>query len=153
MAVWPFCLPWPRTSVTVMPEMLIFSSASRTSSTLFGRTIALINFIIALQHALQIGRVRLLRRIRQLGALRREMEDVQYEGLGARHGVALQNVQAERRQHAADIREQVRLAEGDDRQLPRGALALERRVDVVRLDVGPQRHVAVDRLALEHLPV
>src|SRR6266496_4847372 len=55
-AVWPFCLPWPRTSVTVMPEMLSLPSASLTSSTLLGRTMALINFIVALQHAREIGR-------------------------------------------------------------------------------------------------
>src|SRR4029078_6288421 len=37
-----------------------FSSASRTSSTLFGRTILLINFIAASKHALQVGAERLL---------------------------------------------------------------------------------------------
>src|SRR5215468_5869875 len=56
MAVCPFCLPWPRTSVTVMPEMPILSSASFTSSTLFGRTMHLMSFIAFLQHSLQAGR-------------------------------------------------------------------------------------------------
>src|SRR5229473_5308106 len=51
-----------------MPDVPSFSSASRTSSTLFGRTIALTNFIVSLQHALQVGRQRPLGRIRQLGA-------------------------------------------------------------------------------------
>src|SRR6187397_3142043 len=46
MAVWPFCRPCPRTSVTVMPGMFIFSRASRTSSTLFGRRMLLINFMM-----------------------------------------------------------------------------------------------------------
>src|SRR6266850_816357 len=49
MAVWPFCLPYPRTSVTVMPATFIFPSASLTSSTLFGRMMALIIFIGRLQ--------------------------------------------------------------------------------------------------------
>src|SRR3979490_1589524 len=49
MAVWPFCLPCPRTSVTVMPETFTFPSASLTSSTLFGRTMALISFMSRLQ--------------------------------------------------------------------------------------------------------
>src|SRR3954469_14185997 len=49
MAVWPFCLPCPRTSVTVRPEAPICSSASLTSSTLFGRTMALISCIHLLQ--------------------------------------------------------------------------------------------------------
>src|SRR5688572_15836028 len=53
MAVWPFCRPCPRTSVTVMPPTLSFSSASRTSSTLLGRSIALTSFIRCLQHAFQ----------------------------------------------------------------------------------------------------
>src|SRR6185503_11122042 len=76
MAVWPFCLPWPRTSVTVIPEMFSFWSASRTSSTLLGRTIALINFIASLQHVLQVGRQRRLRRIRQLGPARGDVKHV-----------------------------------------------------------------------------
>src|SRR5690606_14905461 len=54
MAVWPFCRPWPRTSVTVMPGVLSFSSASRTSSTLFGRTMLLMSFIGVLQSAFQL---------------------------------------------------------------------------------------------------
>src|SRR3990167_9360267 len=45
MAVWPFCLPCPRTSVTVSPEIPSCCSAALTSSTLLGRTTALINFI------------------------------------------------------------------------------------------------------------
>jgi hypothetical protein len=44
MAVCPFCFPWPRTSVIVIPEAPIFSSASRTSSTLLGRMMLLISF-------------------------------------------------------------------------------------------------------------
>src|SRR5947207_1769241 len=43
-----------------------FSSASRTSSTLFGRTILLINFIAASKHALQVGAERVLGRLREL---------------------------------------------------------------------------------------
>src|SRR5215471_21724605 len=68
MAVCPFCLPWPRTSVTVMPEMPILSSASFTSSTLFGRTMHLMSFIAFLQHSLQAGRQFQLLRLGQLAA-------------------------------------------------------------------------------------
>src|SRR5215831_4583111 len=68
MAVCPFCLPWPRTSVTVMPEMPILSSASFTSSTLFGRTMHLMSFIAFLQHSLQAGRHFQLLRLGQLAA-------------------------------------------------------------------------------------
>src|SRR5436309_3550693 len=45
-AVCPFCLPCPRTSVTVTPDTPSLPSASFTSSTLLGRIIALINFIV-----------------------------------------------------------------------------------------------------------
>src|SRR3989442_15541170 len=44
-ALCPFCRPWPRTSVTVMPAMLSLVRASFTSSSLFGRMIALMSFI------------------------------------------------------------------------------------------------------------
>src|SRR6476619_3290435 len=52
-AVCPFCRPCPRTSVTVRPEMLSFSSASLTSSTLFGRMMDLTSFTAVLEHSLQ----------------------------------------------------------------------------------------------------
>src|SRR6476661_4274474 len=75
-AVWPFCLPCPRTSVTVTPPMPSFSSASRTSSTLFGRTILLINFIAASKHALQVGAERLLCGLRELRSAFGDVKDV-----------------------------------------------------------------------------
>src|SRR5918997_585272 len=53
MAVCPFCRPWPRTSVTVMPPRFSFSSAARTSSTLLGRTMLLTSFINCLQRAFE----------------------------------------------------------------------------------------------------
>src|SRR5260370_23497367 len=68
MAVWPFCLPWPRTSVTVMPERLTRPSASFTSSTLLGRTMALSSFISRLQHRVKIGGQLADRGVGQLGA-------------------------------------------------------------------------------------
>src|SRR4029077_9782675 len=46
MAVCPFCLPCPRTSVTVMPAMPSAASASLTASTLSGRTIAFNSFTL-----------------------------------------------------------------------------------------------------------
>src|SRR2546427_7287584 len=55
MAVWPFCFPCPRTSVTVIPGRPTAPSASLTSSTLLGRTMALINFISCLQHRVYVG--------------------------------------------------------------------------------------------------
>src|SRR6185312_6437909 len=75
MAVCPFCLPWPRTSVTVIPETLSLVSASFTSSTLFGRTMHLINFMILLQQPLQPRRERVLRRG---GELRASLGDVKH---------------------------------------------------------------------------
>jgi uncharacterized membrane protein len=48
--VWPFCLPNPFTSVTVIPDMPISDNASRTSSNLKGLTIAVINFIAFFLH-------------------------------------------------------------------------------------------------------
>src|SRR6478609_8366972 len=45
MAVWPFCFPCPRTSVTVRPVTPALLMASRTASTLSGRTIAFTSFI------------------------------------------------------------------------------------------------------------
>src|SRR5262252_5966714 len=76
MAVWPFCLPWPRTSVTVMPGRLTRPSASFTSSTLLGRTMALINFISCLQRAMDVRGQIGDRRVGQLGARRRDVEHV-----------------------------------------------------------------------------
>src|SRR5437016_4876212 len=75
-AVCPFCLPWPRTSVTVMPEMLSLPSASFTSSTLLGRTMVLINFIGALQHAREIRRQLHLLDVGEVRALGRGVEHV-----------------------------------------------------------------------------
>src|SRR3954454_10459867 len=76
MAVCPLCLPWPRTSVTVIPGRLMRPSASRTSSTLLGRTIALINFISALQRPVDIGRHSGNRLVGQLRAVPRDVEDI-----------------------------------------------------------------------------
>ena len=42
----PFCLPGPLTSVTVNPETFSCRTASTTSSTLFGRTMHWINFML-----------------------------------------------------------------------------------------------------------
>src|SRR6185295_16525487 len=77
MAVCPFCLPWPRTSVTVMPEICSFSRAALTSSTLLGRTIDLISFMrTSLQDAFQIvGQLELLLR-RQHSAIPGQMKDI-----------------------------------------------------------------------------
>src|SRR5882672_20568 len=76
MAVCPFCLPWPRTSVTVIPDTLNLLSASFTSSTLLGRTMHLINFMILLQQSLQPRRERVLCRGGQLRASVRDMKHV-----------------------------------------------------------------------------
>src|SRR6476646_6765129 len=76
MAVCPFCLPWPRTSLTVIPETLSLLSASFTSSTLFGRTMHLSNFKILLQQVLQPRCERVLRRRRQLRASLGDVEHV-----------------------------------------------------------------------------
>src|SRR3954471_13894665 len=81
MAVCPFCLPWPRTSVTVMPERLSFARASFTSSTLLGRMMAFSSFIRVLQRALQGGGERLLVGIGQFRASLRNVEHV--DGFGA----------------------------------------------------------------------
>src|SRR5271165_2722605 len=45
-SVWPRCRPNPLTSVTVMPETPISERAARTSSSLKGLMMAVINFII-----------------------------------------------------------------------------------------------------------
>src|SRR5439155_9611415 len=105
MAVCPFCLPWPRTSVTVMPDTLSLPSASFTSSTLFGRTMVLMSFICALQHALQVGGQRMLRRVRQLGSCLSDVEHVdRLFALGRnQHEI---DVAAVARYHAADAMEQ-----------------------------------------------
>src|SRR5689334_606116 len=77
MAVCPFCLPCPRTSVTVMPEMCSFSSDAFTSSTLLGRMIDLISFMRAsLQDALQGGGHVALGLRRQLLTVTGEVEHV-----------------------------------------------------------------------------
>src|SRR5437868_4124663 len=76
MAVCPFCLPCPRTSVTVIPEIPSFSSASLTSSTLFGRTMLLMSFMMSLQHALQMRRQLELIRFGQLRAGLGDMKHV-----------------------------------------------------------------------------
>src|SRR5262249_48647520 len=44
-SVWPFCLPKPLTSVTVMPCTPIADRASRTSSSLKGLMIAVTSFM------------------------------------------------------------------------------------------------------------
>src|SRR5438093_13021134 len=59
-----------------MPEMLSLPSASLTSSTLLGRTMALINFIVTLQHAREIRRQRHLLGVGEFPALRRDVEHV-----------------------------------------------------------------------------
>src|SRR5690242_2083265 len=81
IAVCPFCRPCPRTSVTVMPGMFIFSNASRTSSTLFGRTTLLISFIGRLQGPSQCLLQRQLIVLVQLTALLRHVQHV--DGLAA----------------------------------------------------------------------
>src|SRR5437016_9916270 len=100
-AVCPFCLPWPRTSVTVMPEMLSLPSASLTSSTLLGRTMALINFIVALQHAREIRRQLDLLGIGEFRAGGRDVEHVDrlLAFRGDEHEV---DFTAATRDHAAD---------------------------------------------------
>src|SRR5947207_1371473 len=60
----------------VMPEMFKRASASFTSSTLFGRMMVLINFIAALQGALQAGGQRQVLGIGQLGAALGEVKHV-----------------------------------------------------------------------------
>src|SRR5262245_48028453 len=81
MAVCPFWRPWPRTSVTVMPGMFIFSRASRTSSTLFGRTTLLMSFIGSLQGVYEFLPERLLVAIAQLAPLLGHVQHV--DGLAA----------------------------------------------------------------------
>src|SRR3972149_4615571 len=101
MAVWPFWRPWPRTAVTVMPEMFTLPRASLMSSTLLGRTMALMSFIALLQHTFQIPLERHLGGLRQLGRRLGKMEDV--DGLVAfrrdQHEI---HVAAVRGDHPAD---------------------------------------------------
>src|SRR5690606_29389281 len=47
-SVWPFCRPKPFTSVTVRPDTPTSPSASRTSSSLNGRMMAVISFMVRL---------------------------------------------------------------------------------------------------------
>ena len=55
----------------------------------------------------------------------RELKDVEYEAVRAGHGIAAEDVHAERRQHAGNVREKKRFIEGDNRELPRRPLLLE----------------------------
>src|SRR5213592_871843 len=59
-----------------MPERLTRPSASFTSSTLLGRTMALISFISRLQHRMEIRGQPADRRVGQLGARLRNVKDV-----------------------------------------------------------------------------
>src|SRR4051812_8372956 len=112
-AVWPFWRPWPRTSVTVIPARFSFSSASRTSSTLFGRTIHLMSFIPCLQHTFEFPFKRALIRLRQLAS---PLHDVQHVDRplalgGNQHEL---DVTPLARDHPADAVEQSRRVVRDD---------------------------------------
>src|SRR5882672_8331189 len=123
MAVWPFCLPWPRTSVTVMPEIPSFSSASLTSSTLFGRTMLLISFMISLQHALQVRRQLERVPIGQLGSCLRNVKHVDGP-VTLRRNQHEVDFTAVLRDDAADPVEQPERVVGDDveNRIPSGRL-------------------------------
>src|SRR5262245_53174226 len=137
-AVWPFCLPCPRTSVTVMPEMLSFASASFTSSTLFGRTTALINFTSALQHLCEIrhqgghGRLRELvparghvKHVDRLLALGRDQHEVDIARMARDHAAdAMQQTDRVVRDDVEDrIPPRRVIVAVDDRREPRDAAA------------------------------
>src|SRR6266542_2665120 len=128
MAVWPFCLPWPRTSVTVIPDTPICSSASRTSSTLLGLMMALINFIVSLQRALQIRRQRRLCVVRQLVTGGRDVEDVDRLGAFRRNQHQI-DVTPMPRDHLADAMQQSDFIARDDIQ---NRILLRR--EIVRMD-------------------
>ena len=74
-----------------------------------------------------------------------ELEHVEHQAVGRGHRLAAMDVHAEVRQHAGDVREQERLVQRDERQLPDVVVVLEERVDLVRLDVAREPDVAVDR--------
>src|SRR5438105_3360602 len=126
MAVWPFCLPWPRTSVTVMPGRLTRPSASFTSSTLLGRTMALISFISRLQRLMEIRSQRGDLRVDELGARLRHVKHV--DGLLAlRRNEHQIDVAAVARDHTAHAVQEAERVVGDQ---------IENRVTPRRLVVG-----------------
>ena len=67
--------------------------------------------------------------------------------------MAAQDVHAERRQHAADVREQERLVLRHDGQLEGVTLALEKQMNLVRTHVSREPHMTIDRLGVEQLQV
>src|SRR5216684_4324106 len=124
MAVCPFCLPCPPTSVTVMPEMLSLVNASFTSSTLFGRTMALINFIVVLQPAREVCRQLDLPGVGEFGAVGGDVEHVDgfFTFCGDEHEIHVVSVA---RNHAADPVQQPDCIVRDDldnRVPPRGVV-------------------------------
>src|SRR5438270_11263967 len=127
MAVCPFCLPWPRTSVTVMPERFSFASASFTSSALLGRMMAFSSFISVLQRALQGGGERLLLHIGEFRAPLRDVEHIdRFRAFGRdEHEVDLAAAQGDR---SADAVQQAELVGGHDLD---DRVALRRRVVAV----------------------
>ena len=82
-----------------------------------------------------------------------EMEHVDDQAVGLGEGEAAQDVHAERRQHAGDVREQERLVRGEDGQLPGRVAPLEPGLERVAAEAARQPDVPVDRVAREQLQV
>src|SRR5215468_3674169 len=73
-----------------------------------------------------------------------DLKQIEHDPARTRQGLSVEDVETEVRQDAADIREQERLVERRDRQLPDVSHPVQKKVNIVGGDAAAESHVLVD---------